>query len=138
MKKKALVTGGMGFIGGYLVKQLLAQDYEVTVVDKSIYRPILPNIKGARIIEADLSAFSMLKGLLNETDFCFHLAAISSLNQCANDWLFSFQTNVYLFNHLLELIRDLKKPIKLIYASSAAGMGMLKKFLVWSIKLPLL
>ena len=33
MSKKALVTGGAGFIGSNLVDQLIADGYEVAVID---------------------------------------------------------------------------------------------------------
>jgi len=121
--KKALVTGGMGFIGSHLAHELLQQGFEVTILDKSIYKPVQFDLSAARIIEGDMMAKELLKSCLEEVDVCFHLAAIASVVQCNQDWLYSLQNNVIAFNNLLDVLKNLKKPIKLVYASSAAVYG---------------
>lgn len=121
--KKVLVTGGMGFVGNHLVKKLLNENIEVTVIDKSIFRPTYHDISKAHIIEGDLLSKELVLNCLNTVDTCFHLAALSSIAMCNRDWIFSHQNNVMTFNNILEAIRQIKKPIKLIYASSSAVYG---------------
>lgn len=121
--KKVLVTGGMGFIGNHLVHTLLARGVDVIVIDKAIYKPTYHNVKDARIIEGDILSHELLHECLQEVDTCFHLAALSSVALCNRDWIFSHEVNVLAFNGLLEEIRRLAKPIRLVYASSAAVYG---------------
>lgn len=121
--KKALVTGGMGFIGSHLVHALLAKGIEVTVIDKAAYKPTYHRLDGATILEGDVLSHELLHECLKEVDTCFHLAALSSVALCNRDWIFSHEVNVLAFNGLLEEIRRLEKPIRLIYASSAAVYG---------------
>lgn len=121
--KKVLVTGGMGFIGNHLVHKLLSIECEVFVVDKSIHKPIIHDVSLATIIEGDILSHELIRDLLSEVDTCFHLAALSSVGLCNRDWIFSHENNVLAFNGLLEECRHLKRPIKLVYASSSAVYG---------------
>lgn len=121
--KKALVTGGMGFIGTHLVHHLLSQDVEVIVLDKSIHKPTYCDIRKATILEGDVLSHELLHECLEEVDTCFHLAALSSVMVCRRDWIFSHENNVLAFNGLLEELRRVTHPVKLIYASSAAVYG---------------
>ena len=121
--KKALVTGGMGFFGSYLVNHLLSLGVKVLVLDKSIHKPTYFNIDKATIIEGDVLSHELIHECLEQVDTCFHLAALSSVPVCARDWIFSHENNVLAFNGLLEEIRRVGRPIKLIYASSAAVYG---------------
>ncbi|MFI4962257.1 MAG: NAD-dependent epimerase/dehydratase family protein [Legionellales bacterium] len=121
--KKALVTGGMGFIGGHLVDKLVTMGVEVLVMDKSIYKPTPFSKSSVTVVEADLMSAEILKDCLHQVDTCFHLAAISSLAVCNKDWIFSHQNNVLTFNILLDILRNTKHRVKLVYASSAAVYG---------------
>lgn len=121
--KKILVTGGMGFVGNHLVKTLLEADMEVMVLDKSIYKPTYHDIAAATIVEGDMLSRELVYQCLSEVDTCFHLAAISSVALCNRDWIFSHLNNVNTFNNLLESIKLLNRPIKLVYASSSAVYG---------------
>jgi len=121
--EKILVTGGIGFIGNHLVNYLLSQGKEVIVLDKSIYKSTYYNIQSATIVEADVLSEKLLLHYLEKVDTCFHLAAIASVQACANDWIFAHENNVMGFNKLLDCISMLSHPIKLIYASSSAVYG---------------
>jgi UDP-glucose 4-epimerase len=121
--KKALVTGGMGFIGNHLVSHLLSLGIEVLVLEKSIHKPTYCDIHGATIIEGDVLSHELLHECLKEVDTCFHLAALSSVEICNRDWIFSHENNVLAFNGLLEELKRIKHPVKLVYASSAAVYG---------------
>ena len=119
-----LVTGGMGFIGNHLTSRLLALGHKVIVIDKSIYKPTQCSIEGAKIIEGDILSRELLYNCLQKVDVCFHLAAISSVFLCDKDWIYSHENNVLAFNGLLNELTKINKPVKLIYATSAAVYGL--------------
>ncbi|WBB52310.1 NAD-dependent epimerase/dehydratase family protein [Verrucosispora sp. WMMD573] len=73
---KVLVTGSAGFIGGYLVAELLDRGHEVVGVDNfSKYGPVAQSHEGHpkfRFVEGDARDTDLLTGLL---DGCDHLVA---------------------------------------------------------------
>ncbi len=73
--KKALVTGGAGFIGAHLCRHLQSQGYEVTALDNlsSGSRRNLPS--EIDFVEADLASESALASLDRPFDTVFHLAS---------------------------------------------------------------
>lgn len=87
MKKKCLVTGGAGFIGGHLVDLLLTKGHDVIVVDdeSSIansnfhWRPEAQNHK------VDICDYKALEPLFEGVDWVFHLAARSRIQLCVQD-----------------------------------------------------
>ena len=86
-KKKCLVTGGAGFIGGHLVDRLLKAGHDVVVVDdesstanKDFYwREDCENHK------VDICDFDSLSPLFNGVELVFHLAARSRIQICVED-----------------------------------------------------
>jgi nucleoside-diphosphate-sugar epimerase len=92
---KALVTGSAGFIGGYVVGELLERGYDVVGLDDhSRYGPVATSYDdhpGYRLIEGDARDPELLAALL---DGCDHLVAgaatsagVSSLQASAYDVL---------------------------------------------------
>ena len=84
--KHALVTGGAGFIGSHVVDRLLAEGWQVTVVDNfdPFYDPAVKrsNIEehnsksGFRLVDADIRQLTVLRErLLGDYDVIVHLAA---------------------------------------------------------------
>ena len=74
-----LITGGLGFIGNELARQLLARGREVVIMDnRRRVAPRISDLAGARVIEADLTdaaaARRAFAGLHPRN--VFHLAAI--------------------------------------------------------------
>ena len=86
-KKKCLVTGGAGFIGGHLVDRLLKAGHDVVVVDdesstanKNFYwREECDNHK------VDICDFDSLSPLFDGVELVFHLAARSRIQICVED-----------------------------------------------------
>jgi nucleoside-diphosphate-sugar epimerase len=70
---KALVTGGGGFLGRYVVEQLLARGDEVTVFTRGEY-PELTAL-GVTVIRGDLSNESAVIAAFNGIECVFHVAA---------------------------------------------------------------
>ncbi|ELY65614.1 NAD-dependent epimerase/dehydratase family protein [Natronococcus jeotgali] len=73
--RRALVTGGAGFIGSHLVERLLADGADVTVVDDLSGGDPDRVPAGADLLEADLTRTGALEGRLADVDLVFHLAA---------------------------------------------------------------
>ena len=78
--KVALVTGGAGFIGSELVKQLAEDDYEVIVYDNLSFGRKENIIKtgNIKLIEADILDFDKL----SETFLKYRPEYIFHLNSC--------------------------------------------------------
>lgn len=76
-EKKALVTGGAGFIGSMLVRKLLDKGYQVTVFDNlSIgLRTNLPDNENLKLITGDVRDFELLSTIVHRHSYVVHLAA---------------------------------------------------------------
>ena len=72
--KKVLVTGGVGFIGSNLIKQLVKNDFKVTSIDNYSTGSINNEIKGVEYINDDIENIHKIQTNFN---LCFHLAAQS-------------------------------------------------------------
>ena len=70
---KALVTGGGGFLGRYIVEQLLDQGHEVRVLCRGYY-PELIEI-GAELFRADLQNSDTVMQACKSIDIVYHVAA---------------------------------------------------------------
>jgi UDP-glucose 4-epimerase len=74
-KRKAVVTGGAGFIGSTLVMNLLQNKYEVTVYDDLSNGSGKQNLsKDIKIIKASILDYKKFKDVCKKTDVVFHLA----------------------------------------------------------------
>ena len=94
-RTKALVTGGAGFIGSHLVDGLLANGYDVAVVD-NLSSGMLRNVShGATFYHADLNDARLNQIVQRERpEIVFHLAAQSSVRQSSADPVADADANV--------------------------------------------
>ncbi|MFA6287329.1 MAG: NAD-dependent epimerase/dehydratase family protein [Opitutaceae bacterium] len=78
--KKALVTGGAGFIGGHLVRALLDQGAEVVVLD-NFRTGHARNIEGLpiRLVRGCITDREVVREAVQGCDTVFHLAALVSV-----------------------------------------------------------
>jgi UDP-glucose 4-epimerase len=79
-RHRVLVTGSAGFIGGYVVEELLERGYEVTGIDNySKYGPVRKSYDehpGYRFVEGDVRDLELITELLRD---CDHLIAGAAL-----------------------------------------------------------
>jgi len=107
--KKALVTGGAGFIGSHLTEKLHQNNIEVLVVDNLLTgkKENLLSLDLENTIYGDVGSEETLKFIKTfNPDVCFHLAAQSSVVISVEDPLLDFEHNllqpVQLIKTLLE------------------------------------
>ena len=107
--KKALVTGGAGFIGSHLTEKLHQNNIEVLVVDNLLTgkKENLLSLVLENTIYGDVGSEENLELIKNfNPDVCFHLAAQSSVVISVEDPLLDFEHNllqpVQLIKTLLE------------------------------------
>jgi len=125
LSKKALVTGGAGFIGSHIVDRLLADGHEVIVLDdfSTGHRSNLPENNAAlTIVEGDISNLDTVKQCMVGIDWVFHKAAVASVPKTVNDPVGSSAVNYQGTLNLLEAARN-NKVKRFVFASSAALYG---------------
>ena len=89
-----LVTGGCGFIGSHLVKNLLSDGHNVRVLDNlSVGRS--ENIPdSAELIIGSVTDKYIVRSCMWGVDACFHLASCKSKMRSHESWLSTHNTNV--------------------------------------------
>ena len=122
--RRCLVTGGAGFIGSNVTRNLLEAGARVTVLDNLLTgkRENLPSSDSLELVEADLATFPELGDLVGECDYVFHLAAmvgnLKSIEQPEAD----ARTNVLGSVRLYHACRE-RNVSKVVYSSSSAMFG---------------
>jgi UDP-glucose 4-epimerase len=120
-----LVTGGCGFIGSHLCEALLAAGHGVRILDDLSTGKLANKPDEAELIEGDVADPACVARALAETDGCFHLAAIASVEKANRDWLGTHRSNLTGAITVFDAARRARgeQPVPVIYASSAAVYG---------------
>ena len=121
---KVLVTGGAGFIGSHLVRQLLADGHEVTVLDdlSAGVREHLP-ASGFTFWKQDVRHQDIVHQIAFEQfDAIVHLAAQTMVDASIRDPRFDADENVMGLLNVLEAAR-LSGVKRVLLASTAAAYG---------------
>jgi len=125
--KKALVTGGAGFIGSHIVELLLKEGYKVIAVDNLSNGQwdnvtIFKNNPHYTFLKIDLSK-EFDDSFFSGTDYVFHLAALADIVPSMENPSEYHEANVTATVRVLEASR--KKGIqKLIYSASNSCYGI--------------
>jgi len=123
MGKKVLVFGGSGFLGTYLVSELLDKGYSVTVYDK---RPIKDTFSNhVNFVLGDILDIYKVNGAVSEADIVYNLAGIADIEECIKDPLNAIKYNILGNTIILDacIKRKVKKFIfsSSVYAYSISG-----------------
>jgi UDP-glucose 4-epimerase len=124
---KVLVTGGAGFIGSNLIKQLIADDNNVTVLDNFLsgYRSNLDPFPSVNIIEGDVRDKTAVEKAMIGIEVVYHLAASVGNKRSIEFPFIDAEINVIGTLNVLEAAR--KAGVRKIVTSSSAGIfGELK------------
>ena len=122
--KNILITGGGGYIGTNLTKELLNEGYNVTVIDTFWFGNYLEKHKKLKIIKKDIRNIS--KKDLNKIDCIMHLASIANDPAAELDARLTWDVNVLATYKLINLA-IIKKVKKFIFASSGSVYGIKKE-----------
>ena len=119
--KKVLVFGGFGFLGYYLIKELLSKGYLVTVADIQDSTELKDKVT---YFHCDISSQSNVKHIFesDQFDVVYNLAGFANLDFAIKEPLKTMQLNIISNIYILDLCVK-QKIKKFIYASSAYAMS---------------
>jgi UDP-glucose 4-epimerase len=124
-RRRVLVTGGAGFIGSELVRQLSAMSAEVIVVD-NLVNGRRENLEGfltkqIQLVQADVRDIKCMTDLLKNVDVVFHLACLG-VRHSIHSPLESHEVNATATLQLLELAKSAAIP-RFVYVSTSEVYG---------------
>ena len=120
--KKALVTGGAGFIGSHLVDRLLELEYKVVVMD-NLSTGKIKNLDSAAVFHhTDITQPAMDDIIQREQpDLVFHMAAQTSVSQSTKDPIKDVNANVLGTLRVIEASRRVGVE-KIIYSCTGGAL----------------
>tara|TARA_B110001450_G_C17644320_1_gene490539 strand:+ start:1090 stop:2025 length:936 start_codon:yes stop_codon:yes gene_type:complete len=126
---KVLVTGGAGYIGSILVRYLIKNDYEVTVLDNfnfgqdHVFLDLLSH-KKLNIIRGDVCSKKLLKNCVIKNDIIIPLAGIVGAPACDLNKNLATELNTNQIKNILDIT---SKNQIIIMPVTNSGYGIGKK-----------
>ena len=129
---KILVTGGAGFIGSYVIEELLNHRPKRIYIIDNLIRGSHKNMESfegnevIEFIEGDIRNLELLDKTIANCDYVFHMAALR-INACAANPEEGFEVMVKATFNVAQLCVK-HKIKKVIYSSSASVYGLAQHF----------
>ena len=126
--RKALITGGAGFIGSHIVDRLMNKGWNIVVLD-NLSSGSLKNIckwlqdEQFKFIKGDFKNATDAQKAVNDVELVFHLAANPEVRVGETDPSVHFKDNLVATFNLLEAMRKSKIAKTLILASTSTIYG---------------
>ena len=114
--KKALVTGGAGFIGTNLIQRLILESYQVFSLDNYSTGSRDNELSSVTYVKGDIESIDQFN--TQNFDYCFHLAAQSRVQPSFEDPEESLRVNVQGTLKVMEWAK--KNNVKVLYAGSSS------------------
>jgi len=124
--RRALITGGAGFIGSHLAEHLVAHGAEVTAVD-DLSTGSLANIAHLaerpefRFVHESVTNETVMDRLVSECDMVYHLAAAVGVDLIIKSPVQTIETNVLGTEAVLRLARRYHKKVLITSTSEVYG-----------------
>ena len=118
------VTGGAGFVGSHLVKLLVEEGHEITVIDnlhKGKKENLASVINKINLQKIDIRDYESMKKNLKNIDGVFHQAALTVVQDSFSRPEEYFDVNVHGTENIFKLADENK--FKVVYASSSSVYG---------------
>jgi UDP-glucose 4-epimerase len=122
-----LVIGGAGFVGSHIVDQLLDESVRKIVVLDNFVRGTRRNLELAlndervELVEGSVTDCDLLRKLMSESDYVFHLAALW-LHECVHHPRDAIEVNVVGTWNVIQLAQETGIK-RVVYSSSASVYG---------------
>jgi UDP-glucose 4-epimerase len=128
IKKKAIVTGGAGFIGSHMVDLLISKNYQVIVIDSLIgghKRNLKHHLKNKnfKFIKQDICSLDSNSVFFKNVDYVYHFAGIGDIVPSIEKPSEYMNVNVQGTVKVLEASRKANVK-KFVYAASASCYGL--------------
>ena len=121
--KKVLLTGATGFVGPYLVKELLDRKARIKVLTVDKDRNLTGLQDTITLVRGNIRDPGSLQDIMEDVDIVFHLAAISNVNYAIAHPRETFETNASGTLNLLEEARK-NEVERFVYISSSHVYGV--------------
>jgi len=121
---RVLVTGGAGFIGANLCRELATRpEVDAVIALDDLSTGSAENLRGvdAKLVEGSILDRSLLAELVDAADAVVHLAALPSVPRSVADPLGTFEVNATGTIYVLEACR--RKSLHVVAASSSSVYG---------------
>ncbi len=129
MKRNVVVTGGAGFIGSFVVDELVNRGHNVTVLDSlepQVHQGKVPaylNPK-AKLVQGSVLDRALFASLIKDTEVIFHEASAVGVGQSMYQIAHYMEANVQGTATLLDiLVNEKHKVKKIIVAASMSSYG---------------
>ena len=128
---RAIVTGGVGFVGTNLIKRLLDDGYKVVSLDNYSTGLKENEQKGCQYFDVDITEVRDYSFFMDKVDVIFHMAALARIQPSIKDPVKCLENNFNSTLNILEYAR--KNNIEVIYAgSSSRHHGLYGSPYAWS------
>jgi UDP-glucose 4-epimerase len=126
--KKAIVTGGAGFIGSHIVDYLLAKGWHVKVIDNEsaeTHDKFYWN-KNSENHEEDICDYESIRPIFDGVDFVFHLAAESRIQPTLDNPILAAEVNTVGTCTILQCAKEAGVK-RVVYSSTSASYGLVNE-----------
>jgi nucleoside-diphosphate-sugar epimerase len=121
-QRRAVVTGGAGFIGSHLVDGLLGEGYEVHIIDNLSGGKMERVNKDAHFHNADIRHYNEIAPIISGADVVFHLAALPRVQYSIDE---PIETNDVNAGGTLNVLHASKEGgvRRVVYSASSSAYG---------------
>jgi nucleoside-diphosphate-sugar epimerase len=120
---KILITGGAGYLGCVLTRNLI-KNHDVVVYDNLMYNqtPLIDlcRLKNFKFIHSDVRNIKLLKDEVQKSDVIIPLAALVGFPVCENDKTLATDVN---YKHIVDIVETLSPNQKILFPNTNSGYG---------------
>jgi GDP-4-dehydro-6-deoxy-D-mannose reductase len=123
---KYLITGCYGFVGGYLVRHILAREPDAAII--AVDRGRRKELPVTASYDVDLLDLDALLAIIDreKPEHLIHLASLSSVGLSWQDPVASFTNNTNIFLNVLESIRRMSPATRVLSVGSSEEYGVVQ------------